>query len=270
MPTTSAPQSVDPKAGMWAWLAYELRFQRTSRGKSLADAACHIPTSRKTVQNWEAARHKPSEEACRRLDDAWETGGLLERIYFYATTAHNPDWFVEYLRYEAHASVIRIHEVSWIPGLLQTEEYARAVLTAGRSTQVDEQVAARLRRQQILTSDDPPHVSVLIDENALLRLKARPFAQGQLSKLLDATDHPNTIIRIVPLSSGLHVGLNGPFEILTTASGDIAYTDAAIGGRLVTEASGVRTCAIAFDHIGADALPRAATKTLLHTLLESP
>jgi hypothetical protein len=178
-----------------------------------------------------------AEEVCRRLDEAWGTGGLLERIYFYATAAHNPDWFLEYLRYKAHALMIRIHEVSWIPGLLQTEEYARAVLTAGRSAQVDEQVAARLGRQQILTSDDPPHVSVLIDENALLRLKGKPFARGQLAKLLEAADHPNVIIRVVPLSSGLHIGLNGPFEILATPSGDIAYTDAAIGGRLVTEAS---------------------------------
>ena len=268
MSTISAPESINPKAGMWAWMAYELRFQRTKRGESLTEAGQHVPTSRKTVQNWEAGRHRPSEEACRRLDAAWQTGGLLERIYYFATTSHDPNWFAEYLRYEAHSSTIRAYEVSWVPGLLQTEEYARAVLLAGRSSRLEDQVAERLARQEVLDRDDPPYASFIIDESAFLRIRGHAFAREQIAKILDLTERPNIIIRVSSLDAGLHVGLNGPFELLSTRSGDVAYTDAAVGGRLVVEEEGVRSCQLAFDQIGADALSRNATKELLRRMQE--
>jgi Domain of unknown function (DUF5753) len=266
---TEPLKSPDPRSGMWAWLAYELRFQRIKHDLKLREASQIASVGLSTFSNWEAGRRRPDTVQCRVLDEAWQTGGLLERIHWYARTAHDPDWFGQYLLFEAQATVIRIFEVSWIPGLLQTEEYARAVLVASGSAQLDDQVASRMARQELLTKPSPPSLWVILDESVIRRpIGGRDVMRSQLSRLLELSERPNVFVRVVPLSVGAHVGLNGPFMVMRHPDGDVAFTEASIGGRLVRDTSGVQDLGLQFDRIGVDALSRDATHTMINEAMD--
>lgn len=263
----SAPELIDPRSGMWAWMSYELRFQREKANLSLTQAGGLVSTSRKTVQNWEAGRHKPPLGALEIFDGAWNTGGLLARIHFYAQASYDPEEFGEYLRHEERATMIRDYETVWIPGLLQTEEYIRDQLVAGGDPEQEPRLEARLARQAILTKPRAPHASFLIDESALLRIRHETLV-NQVARLLEASELPNVVIRLLPLSAGLHTGLNGPFVLVTTSQGEVVYEEASTKSRLVQDISDVHKCAVLFDRLGADALHREATRNYIRKMIE--
>jgi transcriptional regulator with XRE-family HTH domain len=130
-----------------------------------------------------------------------------------------PAWFERYLGLEQAASVIRSYEVQFIPGLLQTADYARAVIvlahgdTPGR--EVDRRVELRMRRQHVLSRARPPHLWVLIDEAALRRpVGGRVTMRAQLRYLLSACDIPHVTIQMVPFSLGGHPAGGGPIAAL--------------------------------------------------------
>ncbi len=129
-----------------------------------------------------------------------------------------PGWVEPYFGLEAAASFIREYELQFVPGLLQTEEYARAVMRLGNSPTEDEVVLraeARISRQVILHRDNPPRLWAVIDENALRRpIGGRQVMEGQLRHLIDMCDHPAVTLQILPLSTGAHRAMGGPFTIL--------------------------------------------------------
>jgi transcriptional regulator with XRE-family HTH domain len=122
----SVRETIDPDSSMWAWLAFDLWFYRTQRGLSLAQMARIMSVTRGTVSNWEAGRGRPSDTHLRALDEAWNTGGHFVRLYRYATQGHDPDWFRQYVQYEAAAEVIKVFHGKSVPLLAQTEAYANA------------------------------------------------------------------------------------------------------------------------------------------------
>ncbi len=91
----SVRESIDPASSLWAWLAFDLWFQRTQRGLSLAQTAMIVHVTRATVSNWEAGRLRPRDTYMRRLDQAWETGGHFERLHMFACGGHDPDWLCD-------------------------------------------------------------------------------------------------------------------------------------------------------------------------------
>lgn len=175
------------------------------------------------------------------------------------------------MEFEAKASVLKICEPTMVPGLLQTEDYARAIFSAGGSSDVDSLVATRMARQEVVSRPNPPLVLVLLDEGAIDRPVGgrREVMSDQLGRLLDVSALPHVMLRIVPKSAGYHVGLEGAFKVLTVGSIDVAYTDAGGGGRLIMDAAEVRTFGIRFDRVGTDALSRSSTRTLIEQVRES-
>ncbi|MFC6932368.1 DUF5753 domain-containing protein [Actinomadura yumaensis] len=150
----------------------------------------------------------------------------------YARTAHDPDWFAEYAKYETQARVIRFYRLSLIPGLFQTPEYARACITASRMvTDIEGAVEARMRRQDVLRRDDPPHVWVLLDESALLRPIGGPkVMRDQLAVIHELACHPQVSVRVVPQATNFYLGLDGSFNRLALARGSLAFVEAPGGG----------------------------------------
>lgn len=129
-----------------------------------------------------------------------------------------PGWFEYYLGLEQAGSVVRTYESQLVPGLLQTEDCARAVIRAGHpgagSEEIDRRVALRMRRQQVLTRPDAPAVWVVIDEAALWRLGPRAAMAAQIGHLIDVAELPNVTLQAVPFRSGAHPAAGGPFSIL--------------------------------------------------------
>ena len=129
-----------------------------------------------------------------------------------------PNWVEPYFGLEAAASFIREYELQFVPGLLQVEEYARAVIRLGNLPSEDEVIRraqARVSRQQILRREDPPKLWAVLDEGALRRIiGGREVMRAQLLHLIEMCDHPNVTLQILPFSAGAHRAMGGPFTIL--------------------------------------------------------
>jgi len=136
-----------------------------------------------------------------------------------------PHWVEPYFGLEAAASFIREYELQFVPGLLQTESYARAVIRLGNHTAEDEVIRraeARIARQEILSRTQPPTLWAVMDESALRRVIGGPeVMRGQIRHLIDMCDHPAVTLQILPFSAGAHRAMGGPFTILRYTEPDL-------------------------------------------------
>src|SRR5581483_11994888 len=137
-----------------------------------------------------------------------------------------PSWAQPYVGLEAAALVIRTYQIQLVPGLLQTEGYARALIRQG-SAATEEEIARRgeLRasRQEILRRPDAPQLWVVVDESALRRpVGSQQIMRQQIEHLIEVTDHPAVTLQIMPFSGGAHSAMGGPFTILRFAEPDLA------------------------------------------------
>jgi transcriptional regulator with XRE-family HTH domain len=129
--------------------------------------------------------------------------------------------FAQYLGYESSASIIRGFQPLTIPGLLQTDDYARAILQANRATDIDDRAELRVARQELLDRENCPWIIYVIDEAALHRRVGGPgVMRGQLRHLRELKDHPRVSIQVVPFAAGAHSSMNGGFAILEFADWD--------------------------------------------------
>ncbi|WP_329457821.1 helix-turn-helix domain-containing protein [Streptomyces sp. NBC_01497] len=144
-----------------------------------------------------------------------------------------PGWFSGYVSLEDEASLIRTYEPHYIPGLLQTEEYARGVLGAGAprsGAELDRRVALRVKRQQLLTKSGAPMLWILMEESVLRRPvgESPDVMRAQVDHLLDTTAMPNVTLQLMPFTIGPHLGAFGPFHLFRfdlTELPDIVYTE---------------------------------------------
>ena len=136
-----------------------------------------------------------------------------------------PHWVEPYFGLEAAASFIREYELQFVPGLLQTEEYARAVIRLGNAPSEEEVIRcaeARVSRQLILEREDPPKLWAVLDEGALCRMIGGPdVMRAQLLHLIEMCDHPAVTLQILPFSAGSHRAMGGPFTILRYTEPDL-------------------------------------------------
>ncbi|MER6815700.1 helix-turn-helix transcriptional regulator [Spirillospora sp. NPDC000708] len=264
-------ETIDPKASMWAWLAFDLWFQRTKRGLSLAQVGLIVNAARGTVSNWEAGRLKPKEDHMKRLDEAWDTGGHFARLLWYAQTGHNPDWFKQYVQYEESAEVFKIFNGKNLPVLVQTEAYAQAILwMAGRIREAEVESKARMKRQSVLSAPEPPYVWIVIDQEVLeCPVGGKEVMRDQMRRLLDIGDDPRLSVRVVPRAAGPHPGHDGPFQLLKIAGREIAYAGAQLGGRLIEAGAETASLGIKFDQIGALALSRDDSQVLIEETMRA-
>lgn len=218
----SATRDLDPSASVLAYFGAELRRRRQAAGYSQEQLARAIIYSPSLVGAVETATRMPSRDFARRCDDVLDADETFDRLWPLVSRETYPTWFQQFAELEREATSLRTFMPLAIPGLLQTEDYARALFRAGRpwdtAAQVEELVDARIGRQAILVSDDPPMLRVVIDESALRRPigsanGGSAVMAGQLEILADAATRPRVVIQVVPLSTGEHVGLVGGFTI---------------------------------------------------------
>jgi transcriptional regulator with XRE-family HTH domain len=180
-----------------------------------------------------------------------------------------PSWFETYLGLEQAASVIRTYELQFVPGLLQTRDYARAVtaLAATRNEEIERRVELRMRRQQLLTTPGAPTLWAVIDEAALRRSIGGPeLARTQLDRLLEVNEWPNVSLQIAPLSYGGHPAAGGPFTLLRFAQPDlpdIVYLEQLTSALYLDKRSDVEHYALVMDRLVAQVEPPNRTETIL-------
>ncbi|HEY7486803.1 MAG TPA: DUF5753 domain-containing protein [Streptosporangiaceae bacterium] len=265
-------ETLDPDRSLWEWIAVDLHFYRIKHDMTLADVGEVMGCTRQTVSNLEACRpgFRMNDKQAAAVDKLWDINGHFGRLLRYARAGHDPDWFKAFTEYEARAISIKIYEALLIPGLLQTPEYTRALLESGHMVDdVDAAVEIRMERQQILTRPKPPQLWILLNESVLDQpVGGLDVMRAQLTRLLEASRLRNVVLRVIPRSVGAHIGLDGPFMILTGAREKAAYMEACGSGGLSLDAGQIERYGARFDHIGADALSRTATRSLITQVME--
>ena len=220
-------------------LGAQLRRLREAANISREDAGYHIRASGSKISRMELGRVSFKE---RDVIDLLELYGVvdlseLDKMMQLTHEANAPawwqkyqdvvpDWFAVYVGLEEAAQLIRVYEVQFVPGLLQTEEYARAVVQQGAPgldpAEVERRVAVRMGRQQLLGKDSPPRLWAIVDEAALRRpMGGREVLVAQIERLMDAVSEPNVTLQVMPFRYGGHAAEGGAFTIMRFPEADL-------------------------------------------------
>jgi transcriptional regulator with XRE-family HTH domain len=186
-----------------------------------------------------------------------------------------PAWFEAYIGLEEAATSIRTYEIQFVPGLLQTEDYARAVTLLGHegapSAEIDQRVALRMGRQKLLTGPQQVHLWAVLDEAVLRRPAGRPgVMRRQLLHLLNAAERPNVTIQVIPFSVGAHAAAGGPFSILRFAErdlSDVVYLEQLTSALYLDKREIVDHYMAVMDRLCLEAAPAASTASALNAIL---
>lgn len=185
-----------------------------------------------------------------------------------------PEWFSAFVSLEGESRVIRAYEPHYVPGLLQTEGYARAVLRAGMphapEEEIRRQVALRQERQALLERPEPPLLWVVMDETVLRRSIGGPeVMREQIDKLVAATELPYVRLQIMPFSVGPHSAMYGPFHLFRfpiEELPDVAFAESLLGAAYFDQRDDVTTFLEALDRMCAQAAPVSRTEAILSAM----
>jgi len=252
-----------------------LRSYRVKAGMSLEQLGARVYLSDDMVGKIENGQRVPTEQFAVACDAVPElnTGGALaelrDLLKDYLKQRAYPGWFIRWPEKEAQATVLRSFELVVIPGLLQTQAYARALLDnqiGSNDDEVDEVVGARMERQAILDRARPPELWVAIEEAVLRRPVGGPaIMHEQLNHLLRVTHRPNVVLQVIPASVGVHGGLAGAGFIVADFADmpPVAYQETQVGGQVIEDHDDIAILLAAWDRLRAEALPRAASLDLI-------
>ncbi|TVZ78623.1 helix-turn-helix protein [Streptomyces sp. BK340] len=221
-------------------LGSQLRRLREARGITREAAGYSIRASESKISRMELGRVSFKTRDVEDLltlygiTDEAERESLLSLAreanvagWWHSYTDVLPSWFPTYVGLEGAASLVRVYEVQFVHGLLQTEEYARAVVRRGMkgasAADVERRVALRLERQKHLLDDNAPEFHIVLDEAALRRPYGdRDVMRGQLQHLIEISQRPNVRLQVMPFGFGGHSGESGAFTILSFPESDLS------------------------------------------------
>ncbi|MFJ9816746.1 helix-turn-helix domain-containing protein [Streptomyces sp. NPDC101151] len=249
-------RELDPSASPLDYYGYELRRAREAAGLTLAQLGSAVFCTGSLIGQIETAARVPQRDFSERLDAALGTDGLFSRLVGLVLRNQLPSWFQPFAELEAKATSISTYQAQVVYGLLQTPRYARAVLDAGLTERLDEQVAARLERQRILTREQPPLVWVVLDEVVLHRpFGGREVMREQLMHLLSFQGSREVRVQVLPLGVGQHPATAGGFTVMRFDDhADITYSENYDSGFMTANSSIAKDCWHRYDHLQAAAL----------------
>ncbi|MET7859156.1 helix-turn-helix transcriptional regulator [Streptomyces sp. NPDC005318] len=218
-----------------------LRFYRERAGLSQEVLGLSIGFSKSQVAMVERGQRPPKGNFIARADEALRAQGALNAAGAELTFSHLASWFEPFATEEAKASARHEYETHVVPGLLQTEEYARAVLGHTHPSVDDEEVegrvAARLERQILFTRKPTPDIGFVMELSALTKpIGGRHVRKRQLLRILDIAQLRNVQIQVMSPDREIHVGLDGPFVLLETKERrQLAYIEGQGGSFFISE-----------------------------------
>jgi transcriptional regulator with XRE-family HTH domain len=260
-----------------AVLGRTLRLLREKAGKSLGQLADETSYDKSYLYRLEKGERLSKRVVMEDLDSYHGSGDLLVRLWRDARKEVIKDKYKAFMELESTARVMWKFQLR-VPGLLQTEDYARAVLsglsgaqtTAGNGEEVEDQVALRMGRQELLYREPAPSVRVILDEGALRRpVPDVKVWADQLSHLLDAAELPNVALQVLPYAAGVHDLMNSDLILLWQRIGDpVAYVEGNGIGVLIDDPDKVLSYRLSYDLVRDAALTPAESTAFIKRLLE--
>jgi transcriptional regulator with XRE-family HTH domain len=265
-------------------LGTELRRLRESAGYKLEEVAGLLGVAASTLSRIETGKAPTKSVYLTQLLEMYHVADAGQRqvLIDMAREGHRKGWWAAYddvlpsglgvyVGLEAEASGLRSYEISVVHGLLQTEDYARAVLRAAAprhtADQIERLVALRMERQRRLDDESPIDLWVIHDEAVIQRAVGGPAVmRRQLARLLESASLPGVTLQVLPFDSGAHAGHDGPFAILEfhdRSDTEVAYVESAAGPLYLEKDRDVRARAEVFDRLRAAALPPAPSLNLI-------
>ncbi|MFJ9567906.1 Scr1 family TA system antitoxin-like transcriptional regulator [Streptomyces fuscichromogenes] len=263
-------QTLDPTASPLDYYGWELRRQREAHGLSQGQLGDIIFCTGSLVGQIETTKKVPTRDFSERVDAALGTDGVFSRLVGLVLRSQLPTWFQPYAEMEAKATYISTYQAQLVYGLLQTEEYAQAVLATGMPDDLDGLVAARMERQRIPGREQPPLAWAILDEAVLHRpIGGHEVMRGQLARLLEFTGHRWVRIQVLPFEAGEHASLVGSFTAMRFDDDpDVLYTEDLISGHMSANPETIREAARRYAHLQASALSVEASAALITRVME--
>jgi transcriptional regulator with XRE-family HTH domain len=267
-------------------LAAELRALRASSGLTRDEVVERTGINVATMYRIEHARVRPQTRTLRTLLDLYgvdkeqqtELVALLrdarERGWLHAYQSELPEQYTTFIGFEGEAESAWEYESLFVPGLLQTEDYARAViggtLPFASRDEVQRRVEVRMERQEVLRNESPLQLWSIVDEAALRRQVGKTAVmQAQLRHLIQACELPNVTFQVIPFDAGAHPGMPGSFIVLQfteEAIPDVIYVETMAGELFLEEESDIRRYKLVFEHLRAVSASPDASRSLLASL----
>jgi transcriptional regulator with XRE-family HTH domain len=262
-------------------LARELRHLREQAGMTGEQVAAKMSWEQSKISRMETAKMRITSGEVMELCEAYGIDGAKrQKLIELARGARHRDWwheysdyvkkgFIDFLAFEAEARTSCGYEAQVIPGILQHERYARAILLGAqprRSEEVDRGVELRVARQQRVTrTDNPLNVWAVIDEGVLHRVVESPEVMvEQLKHLLDLGELGNVSIQVLPYQAGIHAAIDGPFALLTfDGYPDLLYIEHLVGCVYLEKPSDTDQGRLIFDHLRSAALNTGDSSRLI-------
>lgn len=248
----------------------------------MEQVAAALGVNRTTIVRYETAKTRPRPSDVAELLGLYGGGEALQlALMELARRVRTRGWWAAYsdvlapsfAELEDDASSIRIWQVQLVPGLLQTEDYARTLvrMDAADDAEINRRLQARQHRKAVLARDDAPALDVILDEAILRRpVGGREVMRGQLGALLDAGERPSVSVRIVPVEAGSYPYIgNGSVMIFgfpREIDLDVAYIESFAGGLFVEDAAQVRGCTEKVDQISDLALSEDDSAALIRAI----
>ncbi|MFJ1706458.1 helix-turn-helix domain-containing protein [Kitasatospora sp. NPDC088346] len=270
-------------------LGSQLRRLREGRAITREDAGYAIRASESKISRMELGRVSFKERDVADLlslygvHDGAEREALLGLVreanksgWWHSFTDVLPNWFQTYIGLEEAAALIRTYEVQFIPGLLQCEEYARAIFGQSRPAlgeeEIERRVSLRMRRQSLLMESPGPKLWAVIDEAALRRPVGGPkVMRAQVQHLIDMSEHANVVVQVMPFRFGAHAGESGAFSILRFPEQDLAdvvYLEQLTSALYLDKRDDVDAYIQVMERLCVDSLTPGQTVDLLATILK--
>jgi transcriptional regulator with XRE-family HTH domain len=274
----AAPKELDPTVSLAALLGKKVRKHRERLGWTQREVGNRLNYSHNRIAQVELGTDPPTWDMCVALDAVLGANGELTELWEHMVRERAredfPDWVQKYVLLEAKATKIYRYSPQIVPGLLQTEAYARAALRKGlpRAPQeeIEEKVAARMSRQRLLRKAPPPLLWAVLDEAVIRRPVGGPHTMhDQLARIVEAAHAPDVTVQVMPFDRGEYAIMGGSLTLLSFADGpDMAYLEGIGPGVLVEQPDQVTEHSLTYDLAQVQALPPDDSLALIKTAME--
>ncbi|MGI5049602.1 helix-turn-helix domain-containing protein [Streptomyces sp. JAC18] len=251
----------------------QLKLLRVRAGLDRVEFGKRVGYAAQSVASFEQGRRIPQPEFIDKADRVLDAGGLLVALKEELARSQYPAFFRDAARLEAEALELFLYAVSAVPGLLQTEEYTRALLAMRRPLLdediIEQRVLSRIARQQVLNRWPAPLISFVIEEAVLRRpFGGKPVLRGVLEQILLVGRQRSVEIQVMPTVREDNAGLDGPFTLITRRSGEqLAYLEVQGRSILLTDRDEVRSVAARYGIIRSQALTPQESLVFIEKLL---